>query len=404
VPVLLLSILFTLLLQDGAFDNTLADWLDYPAIEYHKAQTTDPVALLKQNVDAGRVVLKKEGGSGYLRSFLEALNIPLSSQIVVFAQDSVQARRISPSNPRALFFNDSVVVGWVGGGFIEIASQDPKQGVIFYTLDQSVAGKASITRRDECLQCHHTHSAVGIPGMLVRSSGQFSVDQRLPLDQRWGGWYVTGQHGRIQHLGNQPIEKLFQAPVNSTTQNWKTLDGKIARPADYLSAHSDIVALMVFEHQMRMMNLLTRIGWEARVAETVESSISMQDAAKEVVDYLLFVDEAPMNDSIKGSTSFAAEFSAEGPRDRFGRSLRDLDLQQRLMRYPCSYLIYSKQFDALPDVARQAIYQRMWEVLSGKVKDSRYARLSIIDRLSIVEILKETKPSLPEYFQVQSVR
>lgn len=391
-----------LMVQDEPFDNTLLDLLDDPAIQYHSRPTNNPVAQLNQKLKAGEITLERNGATGYLRSLLTALKIPVNSQIAVFAQDSVQAGRISFGNPRTLFFNDSVVVGWVGGGFIEIASEDPTQGVVFFTLDQNV-GKPEITRNDSCLQCHHTHSAVGIPGMLLRSSGQFSVDHRIPLDQRWGGWFVTGQHGRLKHLGNLAIDKLFREPVSTQTQNWMSIEGKFNHPDAYLSTHSDIVALLVFEHQMRMMNLLTRIGWEARLAKR-EATIPMQDAAREVVDYLLFVDEAEIRDRIKGSTNFAAEFSAQGPRDQIGRSLRDFDLEDRLMRFPCSYLIYSKQFDSLPAAAKAAIYRRMWEVLSGQTNNARYKKLSIIDRLAIVEILSDTKSDLPSYFQVRSVK
>jgi hypothetical protein len=240
--------------------------------------------------------------------------------------------------------------------------------------------------------------------MLVRSSGQFIVDHRVPLDQRWGGWYVTGQHGSLKHLGNVAIGKLFQGSVPPSSQNLKSLAGKFANPSSYLSMHSDIVALMVFEHQMQMMNLLTRIGWEARVQEVEKTEISLQDAAAQVVDYLLFVDEAPLNNTISGSTSFATEFVGRGPKDRIGRSLRDFDLEDRLMRFPCSYMVYSKQFDSLPAKAKDAIHHRMWDVLSGKVRDPRYRKLSVIDRLAIVEILRDTKPDLPAYFQIAAVK
>jgi hypothetical protein len=156
--------------------------------------------------------------------------------------------------------------------------------------------------------------------------------------------------------------------------------------ADYPSPHSDVVALLTFDHQLRMMNLLTRIGWEAR-AETA----SLSSAVRDVVDYMLFVDEASL-EAIRGSSTFTTVFSARGPRDRQGRSLRDFDLERRLFRYPCSYLIYSPAFDALPNAAKTAIYARMSEVLLGKDQSPKYVRLSADDRRAILEILRETKP------------
>ena len=168
----------------------------------------------------------------------------------------------------------------------------------------------------------------------------------------------------------------------------------------YLTPYSDVVALLVFEHQARMMNLLTRIGWDARVLAQEGAPGAMESIAAEaleLVDYLLFVDEAPLN-GVEGTSGFAARFASQGPRDRKGRSLRDLDLGTRLMRYPLSYMIYSDAFDALPADARDSIYRRLWQVLSGRDRSSRYAHLSDADRRAIREILRDTKSGLPSYF------
>ena len=389
------------------------NWTKHPAIQYHATATADPVAKLIQDVDAGRVQLHRDGTSGYLRSVLDALHVPVDSQIMVFAKDSVQANRISSANPRALFFNDAVVVGWVRGGFIEIASQDPQQGVIFYVLQDSMLGAPSVTRRDACLTCHYSSSTVNVPGMLARSFLQYNVTHRVPFDKRWGGWYVTGQGGG-PHLGNIDVAHLSDVPLPAGTLNWSTLENRFDTTG-YLAPQSDLVALLVFEHQMHMMNLLTRIGWEARVLDfrrgktndllrasgddPTDETMSLDDAAKELVDYMLFVEEAPLQGPIRGATDFAAQFAAEGPRDQRGRSLRQLDLRTRLFTYPCSYMIYSAQFDALPATAQAAIYQRMWQVLSGREHDPAYDRLGADSRAAIVEILRATKPTLPPYFR-----
>ena len=249
--------------------------------------------------------------------------------------------------------------------------------------------------------------------MLVRSARQFSVTHSVPFEKRWGGWYVTGQHGSLHHLGNTDLEHLYDEPPPSDTSNWMSLAGKFDT-SGYLTEQSDIVALAVFEHQMHMMNLLTRMGWEARVIEyrgTVpaaqrkadgddpsDKTVSMDDAARELVDYMLFVDEAPLPQPIHGATSFAERFSALGPMDRKGRSLRQLDLTRRLLRYPCSYMIYSAQFEQLPAVAKTAIYSRLWAVLSGKDRNRKYAILTVGDRAAIVDILRDTKSDLPKTF------
>ena len=400
---------------DGSLSETFVDWSNHPAISYKTRPAADPVAGLNRKIQSGEVRLQASGPSGYLRSILDAPQIPVESQIVVFAQDSLQRDRISAANPRSLFFNDSVAVGWVRGGLIELAAQDPRQGVHFYTFDPKRLGEPSFLPRNDCLTCHYSFSSIGVPGMLSRSVRQFTVSHRVPFDKRWGGWYLTGNLGSVRHLGNDTdLARLFDAPLATRRASSPSLDGRFDTTG-YLTSHSDIVALLVFEHQMYMMNLLTRIGWEARVSEyrrglaptaprasgddPADVPVAIDEAAKEVVDYMLFVDEAPFTDTIRGSTSFAARFAAEGPRDRRGRSLRQLDLERRLLRYPCSYMIYSPQFDALPASARDAIYRRLWQVLSGQEREKPYTRLASTDRRAIVEILRDTKSDLPDYFR-----
>jgi hypothetical protein len=398
--------------EEGALSGTFTDWSRHPAIAYSGETARDPVAQLSRQMRDGQVVLQRSGTSGYLRSILDALHVPVESQIIVFNPDSVQGRRITRTNPRSLFFNDRVAVGWVRGGFIELAAQDPAQGVIFYTLQPSLVGQPYFTRRDDCLTCHYSFGSTGVPGMLSRSTQQFTTTHRLPFEKRWGGWYVTGSVGNARHLGNIDLANVFNdTPATST--NWPSLEGKFDLDG-YLAPHSDVIALMVFEHQMHMMNLLTRIGWEARVAEyrrgqsadqlrasgddPSDAPVALDAAAREVVDYMLFVDEAALPGTIRGSTRFAEQFAAAGPRDSQGRSLRDFDLTRRMFRYPLSYMIHSPLFDALPPAARDAIYARLWEVLSGKDRAKEYARLSAADRAVILEILRSTRSGLPASF------
>ena len=408
----------------GDLQGVFVPDLDHPAIEYHTRPLKDAVSELNRKIQAGEVRLNFDEAQGYLRSVLEALSIPIQSQIVVFSKTSVQMFRINPHNPRTLYYNNSVAVGWVrGGSFVELAAEDPKQGVIFYTLDQQPTEKPQFVRQESCLDCHVSYSSLGVPGMLVRSVfpgpdgkpvrelGDYITDDRSPVEQRWGGWYVTGRTGSIRHMGNAIVTDAARPESMSANQtlNMESLKAKFDT-GGYLSPYSDIVALMVFEHQMHIVNLFTRIAWEVRFAlyqERKDKALRghsnteglLRDTARELVDYLLFVDEAPLVDRIHGNSGFAETFSAEGPRDSKGRSLRQFDLQRRLMRYPCSYMIYSEAFDGMPDQAREATYERMWQILSGEEKSTRYSKLSLADRQAIVEILRETKKGLPEYFQ-----
>jgi hypothetical protein len=397
--------------------RAFSESLDHPAIEYARRTTADPIAEVNEKLEAGAIRLAFDDSSGYLRSVLQTLDVPVESQLMVFSKTGVQSAYTSPTHPRALFFNDSVVVGYIRGApVLELAAHDPRQGAVFYTLGQSAQGHAVFTRRDVCLSCHVSYNSLDVPGMLVRSQftgadgrsirqlGQYVIDHRSPFEQRWGGYYVTGTAGPNRHMGNATV--IGQGSVDSRivekTGDLRSLEGKIDAKG-YLSPASDIVALMVFDHQMHMMNLLTRIGWEVRVAAH-ERRLDLtrgpqRDAINELVDYLLFIDEARLSGRVRGASRFAEQFSRQGPRDRKARSLRQLDLERRLMRYPCSYLIYSDAFDSLPDAARTAVYQRMWQILSGKEKGSKYTRLPAAERRAIVEILRDTKPGLPDYFR-----
>jgi hypothetical protein len=402
------------------FNDTLAPSLDQPAIGYFNYLAHplhDPITLLGQKIQKRTPQLgvtsplRFEDRAGYLRSLLEALDVPVESQLAVFSKTSLQAPRIEPKNPRTIFFNDEVAVAWVRGGFIEIASVDPEQGVIFYTLEQRPAAKPEFTRRDDCLRCHLSDASLGVPGMIVRSRfpapdgmprlilGGFETDHRSAFEERWGGWYVTGTAASAHHMGNAVVADEDH-PEAMASEKLLSLEGKFDT-REYLSPYSDIAALLVFNHQMHMTDLIIRFGWEVRARSQDQRGLDalLLDGAKELVDYLLFVDEAPFSGPVGVSNGFATKFAARGPRDSQGRSLRDLDLKTRLLRYPCSYMIYSRVFDSLAPQAQAAIYRRIWQVLSGEERDKRYERLTAADRRTIVGILRETRKGLPAYFQ-----
>jgi hypothetical protein len=396
--------------------------LDDPTIQYNTRMPHDEVSYLNQRILRGQVHLQYEKPQGYLRSVLDALDVPVESQLVVFSKTSFQSERISPTNPRSIFFSDSVVVGWVRGGpLLELAAEDPRQGMMFFSMGQNPAGPPKANRDPNCLPCHVSDESMGVPGTLMRSVypdtdgktiselGTFLTDDRSPFAQRWGGWYVTGDTGTMHHMGNSVVKAAnsLQPLSPDESQSLTSLKGQFDTDA-YLSPYSDVVALMVFEHQMHMINLFTRLGWEVRVAEGEDGEEGqprgkaakvVRDASRELADYMLFADEKPLPSKVEGTSGFAEKFSSEGPKDSQGRSLRQFDLERRLMKYPCSYMIYSTAFDALPDDLKDATYARMWRILSGEERGKRYAGLALEDRRAIVEILRDTKRRLPEYFQ-----
>lgn len=384
--------------------------INHPAIAYLQATPEDPMARLNRRLADGSATLRKDPVSGYLRSLLEALDIPVESQMLVFSQGSLQADNISYANPRALYFNDSVSVGWVrGADALEIAAHDPAQGVMFYALSQS-ADRPRASRERECLTCHLTWDTLGVPGITALSTAPlanerayangFTTDHRSPFAERWGGWFVTGEHGQSRHMGNVPVTPSDRpkSKIQNPLAVLSSLDGQFDLTG-YPTPHSDVVALLVFNHQVHMANLLTRIGWEARVAERDGKDLTrVTEAARDVVDYMLFGDEMPLPGRVRGTSGFAEAFAARGPRDGKGRSLRDFDLTRRTFKYPLSYMIYSPAFDALPPAAKDAVYARLFAVLSGKATSDALKRLTPADRAAVLEILRETKPDLPAYF------
>jgi hypothetical protein len=391
---------------------------DHPAIQYSTRPTHDAVARLNERLDKGGVRLSFDGPSGYLRSVLAMLDVSPSSQALVFSENSLQRAHISKATPRAIYFNDTATVGWTqGADSLEVAAHDATQGVIFYSLSQKPQARPRFVRAGECLQCHLTAETSGVPGLFMMSvlplsddqneyARGWAMDHRTAVEDRWGGWYVTGTQVPVRHLGNVPVLHVPRSYVRAEIAPRLTTGADAFDTAAYLTPHSDVVALMVLNHQLHMINLLTRLGWEARIlahdspaAATGGVPSHVRDLVRDFVDYVLFIDEAPLPSPVTGSSTFAQEFAARGPRDSRGRSLRDLDLTLRLLRYPCSFMIYSDAFEALPDQAKRLVYERLWEVLSGKETNRAYARLSPADRRAIVEILRETKKSAPEYFR-----
>jgi hypothetical protein len=408
-------------------EQLAADEFERAPIEYSRSVPDNPVSRLQTRLDEGGLSLEHQDDLGYLPALLAALDVPIESQMLVFSKTSLQRNRISPRRPRAIYFNDEVYVGYCrSGDVLEVSAADPSLGTVFYTVDQRDTAAVRFARQtDNCLICHSSSRTGGVPGHLVRSlfvnssgepilsEGSFTVDHTTPFEQRWGGWYVTGTHGSQQHLGNLVIrDRNVTRPIDNTQgQNVTRLDDRLAVD-HYLSPHSDLVALMVLEHQVLVHNRLAKASFAARQALHYEAELNramgesaenrlesttrrMESAGDDLLAALLFVDEAPITAPIAGTSTFAEQFARIGPRDGHGRSLRDFDLQRRLFRHPCSYLIYSPSFQQLPGEMRDYVWRRMGEILTGRDRSERFAHLSDLDRRAIAEILRDTLPELP---------
>ncbi len=363
---------------------------------YRSEDIDDPVARLKRKIEKGEVELDFDPKDhGYLKSVLKLLDIPVSSQTLVFSKTSFQYPKISPEHPRALYYNDDVYVGVVHEGKeIEIVSFDARQGAIFYLLHEQQVDKPALERAElDCTQCHIAAGTRGIPGVFVRSvnptptgtlvagSASFITDQDSPLHQRWGGWYVTGKLAAGTMANATAPADAVASSVKLTSYD-KTFD-----PSAYLASGSDAVALLVLGHQTQMHNLVTLTNYKTRIALHAlekqgaapggpipeDARRQFEKPAEQLLRYLLFANETPLPNldakEVIGASAFAREFAARGPRDSKGRSLRDFDLNKRIFRYPCSYLIYSEAFDALPEPSKTYVWHRLLEILTGRDDD-----------------------------------
>jgi hypothetical protein len=375
--------------RSGAFDQSI----NHPAIKYLTADTDTVVDRLNQKLRDGSAKLVFDEKTGYLKSVLDLLHVPVESQVMVYTQTSLQAQHIKMNNPRAIYFNDTVSVGYIrGAGLIEVMAQDAAMGSIFYVINQTqppsaeaTGGRATFGRDQQCLRCHLSWDTLGVPGLSVlttfprRSEMDYAnggaVDHYKPIEERWGGWYVTGRKVPARHMGNYPL--IVPKGITTPPPARVSLEGQFVLDG-YLTPYSDIAALMVLEHQAHFSNLVTRATWETKLGETLR----IAEAADALADYMLFVDEAKIpSPGIEGSSGYAEKFSARG-------KLYELDLKTRLQKYPLSYMIYSPAFKALPEAPKNLVMGKINRVLSGEITDAKYAHLTPELRAAIREILK----------------
>lgn len=383
-------------------------------IDYNNKPLNSPIEKLQAKIDSGEVKLSYHPKYGWLPALLEALNVPKSSQMLVFSKTSLQRTFITPDNPRAIFFNDDIYLGFIPGApVMEVSAVDPKLGGVFYTLALDPDEKPRFTRANDCTSCHGAAKTLGVPGHFVRSiatdetgeidqSNEISyINHRSPLSDRWGGWYVTGKSGDQTHRGNLIGKKDFDRYEKDPLFRCNQSDlGEFFNQDKYVTKGSDIVALTVLEHQGQMHNYITRLNFEAQIMLKTYNHIRyLRTQVASFLRYLLFTEEHLLTAPIEGNPDYVKWFAEQGPRDKKGRSLRDFDLQTRLFKYPCSYLIYSEAFDAMPTAIRDHLLQRLHDILTGKDASEDFARLTADDRKNILEILVETKPNLPDYWR-----
>ena len=395
---------------------------EQPPVSYSATKPSDAVVRLQSRVASGEIKWTG-GGRRIVQRLLQELEIPVESQMLVFSKTSFQRQSISPNHPRAIYFSDTAYVGWVPGSLIEVTTIDPLLGPVFYSFDPNSA-EPQFIRDNNCMTCHGGLFVRGVPGVFVRSVftdetgeplfrfGSEVVDYRTPFTNRWAGWYVTGKHGKALHRGNVfAQDKSGELVVNLKRGANITDLSDFFQTKAYLTSGSDIIALLVFEHQTTMQNALTRASMDCRrmlayqknlqfeLKEPVTEELTYESvkhvfdaAAQEVLDALLFKDEAQLPDGLVGDESFQNVFCKDAPRSGDAGSLKDFHLAGRLFKNRCSYMIYSECFLSLPVQLKQRLYSRLVHALNPANPDTRYAHLTVEERSRITTILKRTHP------------
>lgn len=394
------------------------DFFERSPILYSETASDDAVARLAREIETGDWVVGPLDGKSFLKAVLKKLEIPEESQVLVFSKTSLQNSLINQRNPRAIYFSMDAYVGWVPGGKVEVIIEDKKLGPVFYTIDPPMGDRpAKILRAtDSCLQCHATSRTSGVPGMFIRSvvpdqnsfailsAGTSLVTDSTPLKDRWGGWYVSGSSDH-PHLGNRwiPDSKLEGGELPPEVSKHEDLS-ELIDTGKYLQPTSDIVALMVLEHQCRTHNLMTKakMGYQrARYfqksyseGEDLDSEEGMSwktadSSAKEIVKAFLFTDEVdPGGDGVDGSKAFEEAFEGKGIKTAKGKSLRDLRLYGRIFKNRCSYMIHSMAFEGMPEIVKKRVFHHLRLELAADVEN----HLSSREKKAIRGILTETVP------------
>lgn len=375
---------------------------DAAPVLYSSAEATDPVGKISAKLRANRTTgwMPFHPDFGYLPAVLEMLNVPVSSQMLVFSKTSLQRHNISPTNPRALYFSDEIYIGFIPGApEMEVASVDPDLGTVFYTVHQDKDEPVRFRRNNDCIQCHGAARSMGVPGFVLRSletdvSGEIltatdtdEISHCTSIAQRWGGWYVTNAPSDWVHRGNSP------GPTSEGIGSNRLHE--IATSKLFPAAGSDTLALLLHDHQTHMHNYITRLHMEGqqRIAEYGHVRY-LDNQIRAFLRYLLFTEEAPLPSPLTPSAEFVAAFQKNAKRDAKGRSLKDLDLNTRLFRYPCSFLLDSAAFRKLPTLVRNAVLVRLHAILTGTEEHPDFKRLIPDDAQAVLEILRETTPDL----------
>lgn len=390
---------------------------DLKPIGYSEAKPVDRIEKWNEEWKSRPELWKDVAPLDLLRRILKELAIPESSQVLVFSKTSLQNPRITPSNPRALYHGLNAYVGYVPGGNIEVITEDPNLGFVYRVFNVSDREQLFVRQTEDCFSCHANGRTEDVPGVLVRSVfpdadgrplmafGSHLIDHTSPIKVRWGGYYVTGTVG-MPHLGNRTYQEGDR--VVAEDRILEKLPGNVD-VRSYLRPTSDVVSLLVLEHQCRVHNLLhaaalnyRRSAWMERLLDP-KSDLSRGSAAKiadshaeKIVEALFYSEEADLGDGVEGDATYQEDFRRLLPATKDGGSLADFRLLGRMMKLRCSHLVYSDAFLNLPNTVRIAVLKRMRRVLTGDESATEFGFLKAKERTEIHRILMETLPGYAE--------
>ena len=373
---------------------------------YYSREPRDAFSRFLTRLDSGEIQLDAGSDQAQLVSLLRALDVPVSSQLLVYSATSFQGGLIRPANPRALYFNDEVYVGYVPGGRFEVAAIDPDLGPVFRIFRPVQNGRPEVTRSERCMNCHAGRTSRQVPGLVAESvicaaSGasldgfrREQVGHTIPLSERLGGWHVTGAHEHGAHLGN-----LIGEAAPGGYRRLPDAPGSLFNWANYPARTSDLLPHLLHEHQLGFHNLVTLAVYRTRDALDAGHGIIraedrplLDDLAHQLTRYLLFAGEAALPaGGVQPDADYLRDFQTRRIATASGASLRDLDLRTRLLRYRCSYMIHTASFAALPVEFKERVLAQLTAALREENGGADFAYLPALEKRAIYAILRETK-------------
>ncbi|MFZ4765861.1 MAG: hypothetical protein ACOYMN_12995 [Roseimicrobium sp.] len=378
------------------------------APHHYWTEPDDPFSKFIARVEKGEVKLDARASEkDFVAAFLRALEVPASSQLWVFSGTSLQSGRISPHTPRAIYFNEETYVGYVPGGQMEISSLDPERGMIFYIFDiPRDGGNVRFQRSERCMNCHAGDAQFKLPGLAGESvipgpnTGSLDAFRRglsghtIALEDRFGGWVVTGAPASLQHHGNATGDLNAGKMTLTSVKPGTDFD-----PQRYPAPTSDLLAHLVFEHQVGFTNRVTEARYLTRAMMAAgKGRLRNEDAkvldakAAELASYLLFANEATLpREGITGDSAFKTDFLRNRKAAPDGTSLKDFDLHTRIFKHRCSYMLYSRVFTTLQPEFKKLVYAKLSAAV-GETSAREYNYLPLPEKRAIRAIVGATLP------------